>query len=183
MLNISLVYGYVLILNGLLISLYVNLEQLSNPVNVRINNINSIRWGQLSLFPFLILTFMGTCIIYIDIGWKDIIYHAFVENPLGKIFGIAFIGHISIAFMVILRSMKMSVEPGRSGFLALEINRLQFILLSIFFPTTKYGSTGITLSFIWIFFYIFLGVPTLLIVLTILPIVYTKYVFEKTRAS
>ncbi len=64
--DVTSYYGYLLIILGLLLALYSQLESISSSLSTPKHGITSIKWSQFAWFSFFTLTFMGTIIFLFE---------------------------------------------------------------------------------------------------------------------
>ncbi len=184
MVNIGLIYGYIFLLMGLIISLYAIIISIVTPENQPIRNIRQNKWNQLVLFSFLCLSLIGTLLLFIDFFWKEAINYRMITYPGITLFAdIILILHIFVGFIVIISRVEMQTVGERAGKFVIALNKkLEFFGVILFLPVPPRGDFSRYFWMFLLFFYVMLGASSLLIILSLIPIVLTKIIFENAPA-
>lgn len=118
--NIASIYGYLLIILGLILALYYQLESITKNLSDAKDVISSIKYGQYAWFSFFSLTLMGTLVHFLGIfqivqyrnwGWdysNNIVPNCRnINNKLTVILDVGFILFCFVRLLISIRKVEM----------------------------------------------------------------------------
>ena len=175
--NFIPLYGYTLLVLGLIISLYALMKQILTPESRTLNGIHQSKWNQLALLGFLSLSLMGTLILFLDYLPFNLFEYNLWDYSHNWIIDFILIFHIFVAYFLIIRGVEMQTNGERAGKFTVSISSENVAkILLIFLPADKAGF-GYLASGLFLFMYLAYGCSILLVFLSLIPIYLTKKVF------
>lgn len=163
--NIASIYGYLLIIFGLVLALYSQLKSISSSLSKTKDGISSIKWSQYAWFSFFTLTLMGTLVHFLDI-FQIVNYRLWIwdislnlSNWNTIIFDIAFITLCFISLMTSIR--KVGMVRGKFSLSPDSKLELFFVLFGhpAFTPLFLLVAFVVGVSFVLIGLFLFIQVP------------------------